>query len=73
VDVDHDAHGRVHLCQLLNDEARRREGGAAAAVLLGNLDAHQPVLKEPVDHVGLHLARLVHRLDHRPHALPGEA
>ena len=45
---------------------------AAAAVLLGNLDAHQAELEELVDERVLENAFLVHFTDVRANALVGE-
>lgn len=41
LDVAEHSHGRVHLGQLLDDKDGREEGGAGAAILWVDLNAHE--------------------------------
>ena len=58
--------------KLFNREDGFEERAAAAAVLLGNFDAHQSKLEELVDQRGLEHALLVHLLNMRPDGFVGE-
>lgn len=60
VHVDHDGDGGVGAGQLLNADDGRGEGHAGAAVLLGDLDAHEALLKQLLDNDGVHGLGLVH-------------
>ena len=70
--VDDDAGGSVHARQFLDRQNRFEELGAASAVLLGNLDAHQAELEEIVDEIFVEDALLVHLLDQRTNLLVGK-
>ena len=54
VHVAHDTDRWIHPRQLFNRYDRRCKVHACAAVLLGNLDAHQTLLEELLDHGGIH-------------------
>lgn len=60
VDVDEDADGRVDARQLLDPDDGRCEVHAGAAVLLGDLDPHEPLLEQLLHQRRVHLLRLVH-------------
>ena len=70
--VDEDADGGVDARQLFDGEDRVEERAAGAAVLLGNLDAHQAELEELVKQVFVEDALFVHLLDQRPDFLVGK-
>lgn len=60
VHVDEDAHAGVGAGELLDADDGRGEVHARAAVLLGDLDAHEPLLKELLDNGRVHGLGLVH-------------
>ena len=64
--------GRIDARKFLHREDGLEEGAAAAAVLLGDFDAHQTQLKELFNELGLEDTLLVHLLDVGPDALVGE-
>ena len=70
--VHDDAGGGVHPRHLLDRQDRLEKLAAAAAILLGNLDAHQAELEELVNQVLVEDALFVHLLDQRPDFLVGK-
>lgn len=58
--IHHDTNRRVHPCQLLDAHNRRGEVHAGAAVLLGDLDAHEALLEALLDDGRVHGLGLVH-------------
>lgn len=60
VHVDHDGHGGVGARELLNGNDGGGKVHAGAAVLFGNLDAHEALLKELLDDGRVHGLGLVH-------------
>jgi hypothetical protein len=67
--VDQYRHRRVDASQLLDRHDRHEEGRPRAAVLVGDLDAHQPELEAGVDQLARDLRLLVHPADERPDPL----
>jgi len=72
VDVDHDADAGVDAGQLLDGHDGRREVHAGPAVLLGDLDAHQPLLEQLLHQDGVHGLRFIHLPDFGADLLLGE-
>lgn len=60
VHIHHDTHAGVHARQLLDRHDRRREIHARPAVLLGDLDPHQPRLEALFDDRRVHRLTFVH-------------
>lgn len=60
VHVDHDGDGGVGAGQLLNADDGGCEGHAGAAVLFGDLNAHEALLEELLDDLGVHGFGFVH-------------
>lgn len=60
VHVDHDADAGVGAGELLDGDDGRREVHAGAAVVFGDFDAHEALLKELLDEGRVHGFGLVH-------------
>ena len=67
--VDEHGDGRIHPRQRLHGEDGHEEGGARAAVGLGDLDAHHAELEQGVDERARNARVLVHLMDERAHPL----
>ena len=70
--VDDDAGRGVDARQLFDRQDRFEEFAAASAILLRDLDAHQPKLKELLKEVPVKHTFFVHLLGKRADALAGE-
>ena len=70
--VDDHAGRGVHARQFFHRQDRLEELGAASAVLLGNLNAHQAKLEEIMDEIFVEDGLLVHLLHQRTNFLVGE-
>ena len=72
LDVNHHAGGRVHSREFLDSEDRLEKFAATTAVLLRDLNGHQPELKKIANEVLIEDSFLVHFLDDRANLILGK-
>ena len=72
MDVNEETDGGIYRGEGFDGKNSVKECAAAAAELLGNLDAHEAELEEPEEELGVELLVFVHAANERRNLVSGE-